>query len=90
MIDLWRRFHPDSNQFTYRGYQDWTEYIFQKTDSTKHIPLRYAPGSQMMQDCPQYTISHKETRPVFRGFRNTLLNDKFFIKHKENITFFTF
>jgi hypothetical protein len=31
---------------------DWTEYIFQKTGFIKHTLLRYAPGSQIMQDSP--------------------------------------
>jgi hypothetical protein len=57
MIDIWRRFHADSKQFTYEAIKQltqnpgWIEYIFLKTGSSKQTPLRYAHTLRITQNC---------------------------------------
>jgi exonuclease III len=86
MVDVWRRFHPDSNQFTYRGNQAThpksrldriyiSENGLHQTHTAKICPV-FADHAGLSLDI--LPLKHKQ-RPAFWRFRNTLLNDKHFV-----------
>jgi hypothetical protein len=86
LIDVWRRFHLENNQYTYRGNQknnpkSRLDRIYISDNWLHQIhSAQICPGLQTTQDSPSiYCHPRKKQRPPFWRFRNTLLNDKYFV-----------
>jgi hypothetical protein len=82
LIDVWRRTHPESNQYTYRGNQPthpksslYRIYISKQWIHQTHSPQIYPPFADHAGLPLNLTPLQKKRRPTLWIFQNQLLND---------------
>jgi exonuclease III len=91
-IDVWRRFHPDSNQFTYQGNQATKP---KSRLDRIYVSENWLHQTHSAQICPWFADhaglslnilpSTEKQRPAFWRFKNTLLNDRSFTDYMTTI-----